>query len=133
MWSARVPEGETEAEVEATLHQYPTGQAKTPGSPGDLAPLPTHGWPHLLELLQITNQQAVLPNLHIPPLDKPSAGVCSPGAHLAQHTLERNGLSSRDLRKMGLGEWDGGFSKSEALHLECSAPVFSRDEVGFGK
>lgn len=49
----------------------------------------------------------MLPNLDIPPLEKPSAGVCSPGAHLAQHTLERNGLSSRDWRKIGLGERDG--------------------------
>ena len=41
MWSARVPEGETEAEVEATLHQYPTGKAKDPDSPGDLALAPS--------------------------------------------------------------------------------------------
>lgn len=88
-------------------YQYPAGKAQDPDSPGHLGPLPTHGWPHLVELSRITNQQAVLPNLDIPPLEKPSAGVCSPGAHLAQHTLERNGLSSRDWRKMGLGEWDG--------------------------
>lgn len=105
MWSARGPEGETKAEVEAIF--YPEGNAQNPDSQGHLVPLPTQGWPHLAELLRITSQQTVLPNLDIPPLEKPSAGVCSPGAHLARHTLERNGLSSRDWRKTGLGERDG--------------------------